>query len=160
MNNDTTIPTSEADTSVTYEVIPLPPEDTSDPSKTGPKPKQLKAVEVFGYEVGRGLKKRIVNPEQIYELAAIGCTDSDIARWFDIDESTLKYNFLDIIAKGREEIKMTLRRAQLQVALGGNPTMLIWLGKQLLGQQETPINSEIQAPLPWIENIDDDEDNA
>ena len=152
MDNDNTIPTSEENTSVTYEVIPLPPEEPVDPSKTGNKPKQLKAIEVFGYEVGRGLKKRIVNPDEIYNLAAIGCTDSDIARWFDIQESTLKYNFSEILAKGREDVKISLRRAQLQLALSGNATMLIWLGKNLLGQQENPINTDSQQPLPWIEH--------
>jgi hypothetical protein len=143
MNND--IPTS-----VAYDVIPLPPDPPeTDPSKTGPKPKQLKAVEVYGYEVGRGLRRKIVNPDEIYNLAAIGCTDSEIARWFDLAESTLKYNFSEILAKGREDVKMTLRRAQLQLALSGNATMLIWLGKNMLGQQDTPVNAQDQAPLPW-----------
>jgi hypothetical protein len=31
---------------------------------------------------------------------------------------------------------MSLRRKQLEVALGGNIVMLIWLGKQMLGQIE------------------------
>jgi len=147
--------TNDIPTSVAYEVIPLPPEEPeADPSKTGPKPKKLKAIEVYGYEVGRGLNKRIVNPDEIYNLAAIGCTDSEIARWFDLQESTLKYNFSDILAKGREDVKMTLRRAQLQLALSGNATMLIWLGKNMLGQQDNPTNAQDQAPLPWNDNVD------
>lgn len=122
-----------------------------DPSKTGNKPKKLVAVEVMGYEVGRGLRRKVVVPDQIYELANIGCTDSEIARWFDISESTLKYNFSDIIAKGREDLKMSLRRAQIKLALSGNAVMQIWLGKNLLGQSDTPINSEANQPLPWNE---------
>jgi hypothetical protein len=137
----------------TTEVIPYV-EETIDPSKTGPKKKQLVAVEVFGYQVGRGLGKRVVNPKDVYELAAIGCTDSEIARWFDLAETTLKYNFSEIIAKGREDVKMTLRRAQLQLALSGNATMLIWLGKNLLGQSDTPLGSEDNKPLPWREDDD------
>jgi hypothetical protein len=148
MEENTSIPASD-DLEPKYEVIPLPPEPPVDPSKTGNKPKQLKAIEVYGYEVGRGNRKRVVNPEEIYNLAAIGCTDSEIARWFDIAESTLKYNFSEILAKGREDIKMTLRRAQIQLALSGNATMLIWLGKQLLNQQDNPIGSEDDKPLPW-----------
>jgi hypothetical protein len=159
MDNDNNIPTSKENTSTTYEVIPLPPEEPINPSKTGNKPKQLKAMEVYGYEVGRGLNKRIVNPDQIYELAAIGCTDIDIARWFDIDESTLRYNFSDMMIKGREDVKMSLRRAQLQLALNGNPTMLIWLGKQLLGQQDAPTNAQDQAPLPWNDSPVNDTGN-
>ncbi len=132
------------------ELIPYV-EETIDPSKTGPKKKQLVAVEVFGYQVGRGLGKRVVNPKDVYELAAIGCTDSEIARWFDLAETTLKYNFSEIMAKGREDVKMTLRRAQLQLALSGNATMLIWLGKNLLGQSDTPLGNEDNKPLPWTD---------
>jgi hypothetical protein len=53
------------------------------------------------------------------------------------------------LAKGREDIKMTLRRAQIKLALSGNATMLIWLGKQLLSQEENPVGSEDDKPLPW-----------
>ena len=135
-----------------YEVTPLPPEEPRDPSKTGPKPKQLKAVEVFGYEVGRGLRKKVVTPEDVYKLAALGCTDSEIARWFDIAETTLKTNFSEIMAKGREDVKMALRQAQLKLALSGNAVMQIWLGKNLLGQSDNPTNSDANAPLPWNED--------
>lgn len=130
------------------EVIPYV-EPTVDPSKTGNKPKQLKAVEVYGYEIGRGLRKRIVPPKDVYELASIGCTDREIARWFDVDENTLRYNFSDILEKGREDLKHSLRRAQIKLALSGNAVMLIWLGKNLLGQTDNPADSEANTPLPW-----------
>lgn len=146
------IPTSEQPQ---YEVIPLPPEEPRDPSKTGPKPKQLKAIEVYGYEVGRGNRKRVVQPEQIYELAAIGCTDSEIARWFDVAETTLKSNFSEILAKGREDVKMTLRRAMLKNALNGNAVMQIWLSKNMLGMSDNPTHADDQKPLPWTEDTDE-----
>ena len=130
------------------EVLPYV-EPTVDPSKTGNKPKQLKAVEVYGYEIGRGLRKRVVPPRDIYELASIGCTDREIARWFDVDENTLRYNFSDILEKGREDLKHSLRRAQIKSALGGNATMLIWLGKNILGQSDNPNETEANQPLPW-----------
>lgn len=152
MDDTNNIPTiEEPATKVDYEVVPLPPEPELNPSKTGPKPKQLKAVEVFGYEVGRGLRKKIVTPEDVYKLAALGCTDSEIARWFDLAETTLKSNFSEIMAKGREDVKMALRQAQLKLALSGNATMQIWLGKNILGQSDNPINSEANAPLPWTD---------
>lgn len=149
MNDGTSNPTTEQ--LPDYEVVPLPPEEPIDPSKTGNKPKQLKAVEVYGYEVGRGLRKKIVTPEDVYKLASIGCTDSEIARWFDIAESTLKYNFSDIIAKGRDDIKHALRRAMIKNALGGNATMQIWLSKNWLGMSDNPTNGEANAPLPWTD---------
>ena len=144
--------TEELPTQVEYEVVPLPPEEPRDPSKTGNKPKQLKALEVYGYEVGRGNRKKIVTPEDVYHLAAIGCSDSEIARWFDVAETTLKYNFSEIIAKGREDIKMSLRRAMIKNALGGNAVMQIWLSKNWLGMSDNPVNTEANTPLPWNED--------
>jgi hypothetical protein len=139
---------SDLDPELDYEVLSLV-EVQEDPSKTGPKGKKLKAVEVMGYEVGRGLRKRVVVPKDVYELAALGCSDREIAQWFDINEDTLRYNFADIMQKGREDLKHSLRRAQIKLALSGNAVMLIWLGKNILGQQETPTNGEDQKPLPW-----------
>lgn len=142
--SDDTIPTSEEQ----LEIIPYI-EEPVNPSKTGNKPKKLVAVEVYGYEVGRGRRKRVIQPDQVYELAAIGCNDREIARFFDMDENTLRYNFADIMEKGREDLKHSLRRAQIKLALSGNAVMLIWLGKNILGQQETPTNNESNQPLPW-----------
>ena len=133
------------------EVIPYIDPPPPDPSKTGNKPKKLVAVEVYGYQVGRGLKKRVISPDEIYKLAAIGSNDREIARWFDINEDTLRYNFADVMEKGREDLKHSLRRAQIKVALGGNATMLIWLGKNILGQSDNPYNSDDNAPLPWTD---------
>lgn len=130
------------------EVVPYV-EPEVDPSKRGNKPKQLKAVEVYGYEIGRGLRKRVVPPRDVYELASIGCNDKEIARWFDVDENTLRYNFSDILEKGREDLKHSLRRAQIKLALSGNAVMLIWLGKNLLGQTDNPVDTEANQPLPW-----------
>jgi hypothetical protein len=121
------------------------------PSKTGNKPKQLVAVEVYGYEVGRGRRKRVVVPKDVYELAVIGCNDREIARWFDLDENTLRYNFSDIMEKGREDLKHTLRRAMIKNALSGNAALQIFLAKNMLGMSDTPNQTEDKKPLPWVE---------
>ena len=34
-------------------------------------------------------------------------------------------------------------------ALDGDPRMLIFLGKNLLGQSENPMGGDNSAPLPW-----------
>lgn len=133
-------------------------EENTNPSptprkKTGPKPKDLITVEVTGYEVGRGITKRVVFDEDVYKLAAMGCSNAEIARWFSVDENTLTYNFSEILAKGREHLKQSLRRAQIKLALSGNAVMLIWLGKNILGQSENPVDSEANKPLPWSEDL-------
>ena len=152
MTEETT--TTEQLEIVTLEAQGIETEVNIDPSRTGPRPKKLKAVEVYGYEVGRGLRRRVINPDDVYKLAVIGSTDREIAQWFDMDENTLRYNFSDVIKKGREDLKQSLRMAQIKAALGGNVTMQIWLGKNLLGQSDNPTDTEDKKPLPWS---DDDE---
>ena len=133
------------------EVLPYI-EEPLNPSKTGNKPKRLVAVEVYGYEVGRGRRKRVVVPKDVYELAVIGCNDREIARWFDLDESTLRYNFADIMEKGREDLKHTLRRAMIKNALSGNAALQIFLAKNMLGMSDTPNNSDDTKILPWTDD--------
>ena len=134
-----------------FEVLPYV-EEPRDPSKTGNKPKQLVAVEVYGYEVGRGMRKRVVTPEEVFKLAALGCTDKEIATWFDIAYDTLRYNFADIIAKGRQEMKTQLRNAMFKNALNGNATLQIFLAKNMLGMSDNPTNSDDNKPLPWSDD--------
>tara|TARA_R110000796_G_scaffold155951_1_gene272513 strand:- start:578 stop:1057 length:480 start_codon:yes stop_codon:yes gene_type:complete len=142
-------------TDVIYDVILLPELPESDPSKTGNKPKKLVATEVFGYEVGRGLRKRIVTPDDVFKLAAIGLNDREIARWYDIKEDTLRYNFADIIQKGREDMKMSLRRAMLHNAIhNNNPALQIFLAKNILGMSDSPINEDNNRVLPWTDDED------
>jgi len=118
-----------------------PKRDPDKPRKTGTK-------EVEGVIVGRD--KKVIPPEDVFKLANIGCKDIEIADWFGIDTNTLRYNFSTELLKGRESLKHSLRRAQISVALGGNPTMLIWLGKQLLAQSDTAIDTDTAQVLPWI----------
>ena len=135
---------------VEYEVIPLPEPEPPNPSKTGNKPKQLKAIEVFGYEVGRGLRKRIVNPEDVYKLAQIGCTDREIAIWFDVAEDTLRYNFAEVMLKGREDLRAALRTAMIRNAINNNNAALqIFLAKNMLNMSDNPTAREDDRPLPW-----------
>lgn len=108
-------------------------------------------VERAGLIVGRGPNKKVIPPDDVYKLAALGCSQKEIATWFGIPEETLKYNFYDYIQKAQEETKQRLRKAQLQVALGGNVTMLIWLGKQMLGQVENPAQADTDRILPWTD---------
>jgi len=146
-NNEESIDLPESD----YELLPYQ-EPVVDPSKTGPKPKKLVAVEVYGYEVGRGRTKRVVVPDNVYNLAVIGCNDREIARWFDMNEDTLRNNFSDIMAKGREDLKHSLRRAMIKNALGGNAALQIFLAKNLLGMSDIPTNNEGNQPLPWSDD--------
>jgi len=43
----------------------------------------------------------------------------------------------------------------LKMALNGDRTMLIWLGKNILGQSENPIQIDDNQVLPWLEEQTD-----
>ena len=119
-------------------------------NKTGPKPKELVEGTILGLPVGRD--KKVVPPDQVQELAALGCTDRDIANFFGIKEDTLRYNFTDNLIKGREELKITLRRAMLNNACrNNNAAVQIFLAKNILGMSDTPVNTEDKQPLPWTD---------
>jgi hypothetical protein len=117
------------------------------PAKTGPKPKELVEGTILGLCVGRD--KKVIPPPQVEELASIGCTDRDIANFFGIKEDTLRYNFAENLIKGREDLKISLRRSMLKAAHGGNAAVLIFLAKNLLGMSDTPANTDDKQPLPW-----------
>ena len=134
------------------EVVPWQEPETPDPNRPGPRPKQLKAVEVWGFEVGRGMRRRVVMPEDVYKLAALGCNDGEIARWFDIAPDTLRYNFASIIEKGRTEAKTSLRQAMLKNALSGNAALQIFLAKNWLGMSDNPAAQQDDRPLPWTDD--------
>lgn len=119
------------------------------PGKTGPKPKELVEASYLGIPVGRD--KKVIDPDEVEKLSGIGCKDSEIADWFGIKQDTLRYNFADQLTKGREHLKQSLRRAQLSLALSGNAVMLIWLGKNILGQSDAPSDSQANTPLPWTD---------
>lgn len=124
-------------------------------NKPGPsgEPKWAEKV-VRGIVVGRD--KTIVPPADVEHFATLGCTDREIAKYFDISESTLRYNFSSFLIKGRHQLKTTLRQAQLKYALEGNATLLVWLGKNLLSQSDSGMTNDDVRPLPWTDEMDDD----
>ena len=124
----------------------------STPIKKTPHKLGIKTIE--GYVIGRS--KTVVPPDEVFKLAEIGCKDHEIAAWFDIDENTLRFNFSAELIKGRETLKISLRRAMLKNAIvNENSTMQIWLSKNYLGMSDNPNASDNQTPLPWVEGTDD-----
>jgi hypothetical protein len=86
---------------------------------------------------GRPKKQIALTPEQLVtDLAGIFCSAEEIATVLGIARSTLYEKFPDALEKGRASGKESLRRAQFKAALKGNPAVLIWLGKQYLGQTD------------------------
>lgn len=83
-----------------------------------------------------GRPRANIDPEKVELLAGCGCTVEEIAAKLGCNASTLYRNFARHIEKGRETGRASLRGKQFEVAMRGNVPMLIWLGKQMLGQAE------------------------
>lgn len=85
-----------------------------------------------------GCPPKEIDYEACEKLARIMCTQSEIAEVLGVSLSTLEHDkeFLRIHKKGQENGRASLRRMQYKGAEAGNPTMLIWLGKQYLGQRD------------------------
>ena len=128
-------------------------------NKPGPKPKQLVEATIVGKPVGRD--KTVVPPDQVYELASIGCDDREISKFFGVKEDTLRYNFADELTKGRATVKIRLRRAMMKNAIDNmSNSVQIFLAKNYLGMSDSPIDSEANAPLPWVDgDLEIEEDN-
>ena len=82
-----------------------------------------------------------VNMELVRELASIGCTMPEISACAKVSIDTLERRCMTTIKEGQAEGKQSLRHHQFQVATAGNPTMLIWLGKQYLEQTDKVENT-------------------
>lgn len=95
-------------------------------------------------------KKYKIDPKQIEQLASFGCTNTEIASFYGCDESLLRKSYSEFLTKGRDKGKIKLRQLQWRSAEKGNTTMLIWLGKQLLGQTDKQ-EIEMIKPIDEIE---------
>jgi len=91
-----------------------------------------------------GRPKIEVDFAEVDKLCQIQCTGEEIASFFEISYDTLerrckeqfKVSFAEYIKEKSAKGKSSLRRLQWKAAMNGNVTMLIWLGKQYLGQSD------------------------
>jgi len=118
--------------------------------RTG-QPKQGKQGE------GGGRPRFEIDYEAVKKLAGIQCTQGEIAAWLGCSVDTLlrDQKFCEIYKSGMENGKMSLRRHQWRALENGNTTMLVWLGKQYLGQREkneiTGRNDEpLKVQVSWM----------
>ena len=96
--------------------------------------------------------KVAIDETQVEAMASIGCTVEEIALVLGCSERTLQSRFCTPMKRGRARINRSLRRKQVDLALGGNVTMLIWLGKQMLGQREKT-DAIVREEVVTIEEI-------
>lgn len=95
--------------------------------------------------------KRLVSKDVVYKLAAMMCSNAEIGEVLGLSPSTIKQKYHKVIEEGRSQGKKSLRQAQMEKALAGDVRMLIFLGKQYLGQTDSGDQGEDNQPLPWEE---------
>ena len=90
-----------------------------------------------------GRPKAEIDQEQFEKLCALQCTKEEICAWFRITDKTLENwvnrtydrHFSEVFQEKREAGKISLRRAQWQLATK-SAAMAIFLGKNYLGQSD------------------------
>jgi hypothetical protein len=90
---------------------------------------------------------------ELEKLAAMQCTDEEIAAWFGVTTRTIERRrkvrrFNEVMERGKAKGRVSVRRMQLKLLEQGNATMGVWLGKQVLGQTD-----QVTHNLQRLENI-------
>lgn len=92
-----------------------------------------------------GRPRKELDLELAKRLCQVQCTAQEMSSVLDISPDTLDLRLKDAGYEGftefykshSDEGKVSVRRAQFKLATEElNPTMLIWLGKQMLGQRD------------------------
>lgn len=102
--------------------------------------------------------RKEIDKEQFEKLCGLQCTIDEFCCYFDVDDKTLngwckrtyKKSFSEIFRIKRGTGKISLRRKQFEVAMSGNATMLIWLGKNFLDQAE---RAEVKENISVSDNF-------
>ena len=111
-----------------------------------------------------------INQETFEGLCRIQCTELEICDVLGVTDKTLAgwckrtygKRFSEVFKQKRVPGLVSLRRWQFDAAEAGNITMLVWLGKQCLGQRDKPdenkaskdISDEVESLLSELEMED------
>ena len=85
-----------------------------------------------------GRPKKEIDYNLVYRMAKRFATQEDIAMICQCSASKLQHDkkFLQAFNKGKSQVFKNLRVAQYRYAMQGNAQLLIWLGKNYLGQRD------------------------
>ena len=104
----------------------------------------------------RGPQPMQINVVELEELAAHAATQEDCAVALGCSVDTIQRHYLDAYRRGLQRCCHSLRKKQFDMAQAGNVTMLVWLGKNLLGQSDKhELTGKDGAPL--IPDVDREE---
>lgn len=106
--------------------------------------------------------KANIDWNKVARMLEAGCGGTEVAATLGIHPNTLyrvcekenKVSFSDYSATKRASGDRLLRVKQFEIAMTGDKTMLVWLGKQRLGQAEkSEVKSEVNFSNlpPWMD---------
>jgi len=112
-----------------------------------------------------GRPRKELNWDAFEALARANCTVEEVAAVMECDADTIQARckerfgatFSAVLEQKACIGTAALRRKQMQIALGGNVTMLIWLGKQKLGQKDRHFAEVSRAEVEWVDELGTDE---
>jgi hypothetical protein len=95
-------------------------------------------------ETKKGRPLADIDWDKVDSMCKIQCTGDEIASVLDLSYDTLQrackrekgMSFADYLPQKAMAGKASLRRVQWKAATGGNSTMMVWLGKNVLGQTD------------------------
>lgn len=109
---------------------------------------------------------QVINIEQVYQMARAFCSQDEMAAILGVRRDHFaeavqsNYKLAHALELGYGETRQSLRKVQLEMALSGNPALLIWLGKQYLGQRDkhetettTTVNILVQNAMQELNAI-------
>jgi hypothetical protein len=96
----------------------------------------------------------VIDPVQLGKLAELCCTLEEVAAYFRTTVVTVKFRLKKdplktIWESGLARGRISIRRAQMQSALGGDRQMQIWLGKQLLSQTDK-VDQQVETKQKFV----------
>ena len=118
---------------------------------------------------GAGRPQKEIDWKLVDKLLGIQCAMKEISGVIGVSHDTILrrcqdehgIDFASYSEEKSQSGRMSLRRKQFDVALGGNVTMLIWLGKQYLGQKDkTETMLDTVKPITLAYNFGDDKVEA
>ncbi len=77
-----------------------------------------------------------LDENELEGLAAISCTNEEIAILLGVSKDTIENRFSAAIKKGRIKGFRSIKRKLFEKAIGGDLGAMIWFGKQFMGWRD------------------------
>jgi hypothetical protein len=103
--------------------------------------------------------RKKIDEELLAKLASIHCTMEEMASMVGVSKDTLERRYAAFIEENRGKGKARLRRIMWGAAMEGNPTMMIWLSKNLLGYTDKQEIQQTSADSKLVIQFDEKEES-